>query len=143
MLAGTTGGNEFQATNGALNVLSGGTFNWQGGVIDSKMAVGSENAGSVFTIRSGILNFKRAMANPANNVQFRAVFNTLDIIGFKIFGGKATWSDTPVTNFLGYEPIQMIEPLVGGGTPNTGFFEVRDYAGRGNVQGCYVFKQQQ
>jgi hypothetical protein len=129
----SSGSNTFNSTQGSLNVDSGGTWNWNGGVISAIKAVGSESAGAVVVIRNGIIDF-RGQTTTATNVQFRAQFSTLDIINLKIFGGKSTWFDTPVTNFLGYEPIQMVEPLVGGGAPSDAFFEVRNYAGEGNVQ---------
>ena len=114
---------------GGLYIADGGTFNWNGGIVNVASPTGFKDEATV-VIRNGILDSSR------NQLAQLRYFADLDMITFQVLGGTAVFSDQDIINFSGYEPIQMAAPLVGGGNRSGEniYFDVRDYAGQGCTQ---------
>tara|TARA_R110000851_G_scaffold244874_5_gene397654 strand:- start:1666 stop:3438 length:1773 start_codon:yes stop_codon:yes gene_type:complete len=82
-----------------FDVNGSGTFNWNGGVINTGGTI-YFRAGSTVTINDAVINIQ----NPSGGQLFRSFTTNLNVNGLKKIGGAILLYASPAS-FLGYEPI--------------------------------------
>ena len=113
-----------------LYVQSGATLNWNGGEINYGLPTGFK-AGANVNIKNGILDLSRSTT--IQNVQIR-YFADINVDGLKVIGAKCTFnSSANITQFSGYNPVQMDETAIVTGGSKELYFDIRNFiAGQGS-----------